>query len=53
MGRDNGVEERIECGEGGCVGPYLIVYVYPISSYRPSHSPLPKSIAIHYDSILG
>jgi hypothetical protein len=34
----------IDCGEGGCVGSYLIVYVYPFSSYRQSHSPLPVSI---------
>ncbi len=44
MGGDNGVEESIDCGEGGCVGPYLVVYFYSVSSYRPSHSPLPKSI---------
>jgi hypothetical protein len=43
MGRDNGVEESMDCGEGGCVDPHL-VYVYPVSSYRPPHSPLPKSI---------
>ncbi len=44
VGGDNGVEESIDCGEGGCVGPYLVVYFYSVSSYRPFHSPLPKSI---------
>ena len=31
-------------GEGGCVGPYFIIYAYLVSSYRPSHSPLSKSM---------
>ncbi len=38
---DNGVEESIDGGKGGCVGPYIVFYVYLVSSYRPSHSPLP------------
>ncbi len=33
-------------GKGGCVGPYFIIYVYLVSSYRPSHSPLSKSMHV-------
>ncbi len=43
VGGDNGMEEGIYCGEGGCVNPYLVVYCYSVSC-RSSHSPLPKSI---------
>jgi hypothetical protein len=39
-GGDNRVEEGIDGGKGGCVGSYVIVYVYLVSSYRPSHSSL-------------
>ena len=44
MSGDNRVEEGIDGGKGGCVGPYFIVYVYLVSVYRPSHSPLSQSI---------
>ena len=37
-GGDNRVEEGIDGGKGGCVGPDIILYVYLVSSYRPSHS---------------
>ena len=40
----NRVEESIDGGEGSCVGPYLVVDFYSVSPYRPSHSPLPKSM---------
>ena len=39
-GGDNRVEEGIDGGKGGCVGSYVIFYVYLVSSYRPSHSSL-------------
>ena len=39
-GGDNRVEEGIDGGKGGCVGPYLIAYNYLVSPYRPSHSSL-------------
>ncbi len=38
------MKESIDGGEGGCVGPYLVVDFYYVSPYRPSHSPLPKSM---------
>jgi hypothetical protein len=44
VGGDNGMEESVDSGKGGCVGPYLIVYLYSVSSYRPSHSSLPQSV---------
>jgi hypothetical protein len=44
VGGDNGMEESVDGGKGGCVGPYCIIYVYLVSSYRPSQSPLPKSM---------
>ncbi len=40
VGGDNRVEEGIAGGKGGCVGPYIVFYVYLVSVYRPSHSPL-------------
>jgi hypothetical protein len=43
VSRDNGVEESVDSGKGGCVGPYCVVYLYPVSSYCPSHSSLPQS----------
>ena len=42
-GGDNRVEEGIDGGKGGCVGPDIILYVYLVSPYRPSHSSLSKS----------
>ena len=44
VGGDNGMEESLDSRKGGCVGPYFIIYVYLVSSYRPSHSPLSKSM---------
>ncbi len=37
------MEESVDRGEGGCVGAYIVLYIYLVSSYCPSHSPLPKS----------
>ena len=39
-GGDNRVEEGVDGGKGGCVGSYIVLYVYLVSSYRPSHSSL-------------
>jgi hypothetical protein len=44
VGGDNGMEESVDSGKGGCVGPYFIIDVYLVSYYRPSHSPLSKSM---------
>jgi hypothetical protein len=44
VGRNNRVEESVDSGKGGCVGPYVVVYLYPVSAYGPSHSSLPQSI---------
>ncbi len=44
VGGDNGMEESVDSGKGGCVGPYFVVYLYSVSSYRPSHSSLPQSV---------
>ncbi len=43
MSRNNRVEESVDSGKGGCVGPYFVVYLYPVSAYRSSHSSLPQS----------
>ncbi len=45
---DNEMEESVDSRKGGCVGPYFIIYVYLVSSYRPSHSPLSKSLLLHH-----
>jgi hypothetical protein len=37
-------EESVDSGKDGCVGSYFIIYVYLVSSYRPPHSPLSKSM---------
>ncbi len=44
VGGDNGMEESVDSGKGGCVSPHVIIYVYLVSSYRPSHSSLPQSV---------
>ena len=44
VGGDNGMKKSVDSGKGGCVGPYLIVYLYSVSSYSPSHSSLPQSV---------
>ncbi len=38
---DNRVKQSIDSGEGGCVGAYIVLYVYLVSLYRQSHPPLP------------
>ena len=38
------MKKSVDSGKGGCVGPDFIVYVYLVSPYSPSHSPLSKSI---------
>jgi hypothetical protein len=43
MSGDNGVKEGVDGGKGGCVGPYLVFYIYLVSPYCPSYSPLPQS----------
>ncbi len=40
----DGMEESVDSGKGGCVGPYFVVYLYSVSSYCPSHSSLPQSV---------
>ncbi len=52
---DNRVEEGIDGGKG-CVGPPY--YVYLVSAYRPSNSPLSQSIHLvpllfHYSLKIG
>ncbi len=44
VGGDNGMEESVDSGKGGCVGPYFVVYLYSVSSYCSSHSSLPQSV---------
>ncbi len=44
VSRDNGMEESVDSGKGGCVDPYFVVYFYSVSSYRLPHSPVPQSI---------
>ena len=44
VGRDNGMKKSVDCGKGGCVGAYVVVYLYSVSSYSPSHSSLPQSV---------
>jgi hypothetical protein len=44
VGGDNGMEESVYSGKGGCISPDFIVYVYFVSPYCPSHSPLSKSM---------
>ncbi len=38
VGGYNRVEEGIDGGKSGCVGPYIVCYVYLVSAYRPSIS---------------
>jgi hypothetical protein len=37
------VEEGIDGGKGSGVGAYIILYIYLVSPYCPSDSPLPQS----------
>ena len=55
---DNRVEEGIDSGQSSSVGPHIIPHLYPISSYRPSHSPLSHSVyliplLLHYPLEIG
>jgi hypothetical protein len=43
VGGNNGVEEGIDGVKGGGVGAYIILYIYLVSAYRPSNSPLSQS----------
>ncbi len=58
MGGDNGVEEGIDGGKGSGVGAYIVLYIYLVSAYRPSNSPLPQSVhfillLLHYSLKIG
>jgi hypothetical protein len=44
VGRDNGMKKSVDCGKGGCVGAYVVVYLYSVSSYSPSDSCLSQSV---------
>jgi hypothetical protein len=41
VGGDNRMEQSVDSGESSCVGAYIVLYVYLVSPYRPSHPPLP------------
>jgi hypothetical protein len=51
VGGDDVVEEGIDGGKGSGVGAYIVLYIYFISAYRPSNSPLPQSV--HYSLKIG
>ncbi len=38
------MKKSVDSGKGGCVGPYVVVYLYSVSSYSASHSSLPQSV---------
>ncbi len=44
VGGDNRMKHSIDSGEGSSVGVYIVLYVYLVSPYRPSHSPFPQSV---------
>ncbi len=44
VGGDNRMKQSVDSGESSCVGAYIVLCVYLVSPYRPSHSPFPKSI---------
>jgi hypothetical protein len=57
-GGNNGVEESIDSGKGSGVGAYIVLYIYLVSSYCPSDSPLPQSVhfiplLFHYSLEIG
>ncbi len=57
VGGDNGVEEGVDGGKGGGVGAYIVVYIYLVSAYRPSNSPLSQfehfiPLLFHYSQFL-
>ncbi len=41
VGGDNRLKQSVDSGEGNCFGAYIVLYVYLVSPYRPSHPPLP------------
>jgi hypothetical protein len=52
------VEESIDSGKGSGVGAYIVLYIYLVSSYCPSDSPLPQSVhfiplLFHYSLKIG
>ena len=52
------MEEGVDGGKGGCICAYLVFYVYLVSAYRPSHSPLSQSVhfiplLFHYSLKIG
>ena len=58
MGGDYGVEEGIDGGKGSGVGAYIILYIYLVSPYCPSDSPLRQSVhfiplLFHYSLEIG
>ena len=38
VGGENGMEESVDSGKGGCVGPYFVVYLYSVRGLRPNIS---------------
>ena len=44
VGGDYRVEEGIDGGKGSGVDAYVVLYVYLVSAYSPSHSPLSQSV---------
>ncbi len=46
VGGNNGVEEGIDGGKGSGVGAYIVLYIYLVSPYCPSDSPLPHFIPL-------
>ncbi len=58
VGGNDGVEESIDGGKGSCVGAYIVLYIYLVSSYCPSDSPLLQSVhfiplLFHYSLKIG
>ncbi len=41
VGGDNKMKQSVDSGEGSCVDAYIVLDVYLVSPYRPSHPPLP------------
>ena len=44
VGGDNGMEESVDSGKGGCVGPYFVVYLYSVSLLLSSISLFSSSV---------
>ena len=52
------MEKSIDGGKGSGVGAYIVLYIYLVSSYGPSDSPLPQSVhfiplLFHYSLKIG